>query len=167
MKFKGYPWGAFRRGKQKAAQAETHTAYQSTLFACLPFLTRQACPFSGILFLEKGERMGYNEQGVAKCYCVGGTVSCIGVWEVGASYTLPNLFIYLVVLFYTSFFQNAREFVKFWQGSFQAPIGEAFQNRKRYRRLLAFGFLFAGWGFGGLSRSLPVTQRGDALSVIA
>ena len=109
--------------------------------------------------------MGYNEQGVAKCYCVGGTVSCIGVWEVGASYTLPNLFIYLVVLFYTSFFQNAREFVKFWQGSFQAPIGELFRTKKDTEGFEPSVFLLVGWGFGGLFRSLPVTQRGTGASL--
>ena len=148
------------RQTKSGAGRNPHRISVDTL--CLPpFPTRQACPFSGILFLEKGGRMGYNEQGVAKCYCVGGPFSCIGVWEVGASYTLPNLFIYLVALFYTSFFQNAREFVKFWQGSFQASMGKLFYflEQRRVPEALSLRFFVCWVGFGGLFRSLPVTQR--------
>lgn len=55
-------------------------------------------------------------KGVAKCYCVGGAVSCIGAWGVPAPHVLP-LFISMA-LFYSITEQIARSFETVRKGPF-------------------------------------------------
>ena len=112
------------RQTKSGAGRNPHRISVDTL--CLPpFLTRQACPFSGILFLEKGERMGYNEQGVAKCYCVGAPLSCIGVWEVAASYTLPTIYLPRSFILY-QFLPKCKGIREVLAGKFSGFHGELF-----------------------------------------
>ena len=69
-----------------------------------------------ITTLSKKHKTAIMRKGVAKCYCVGGSVSCIGAWEVAASHVLP-LFISMA-LFYSITQQIARSFQTVRKGRF-------------------------------------------------
>ena len=133
------------RQTKSGAGRNPHRISVDTL--CLPpFPTRQACPFSGILFLEKGGRMGYNEQGVAKCYCVGAPLSCIGVWEVAASYTLPTIYLPRSFILY-QFLPKCKGIREVLTGKFSGSHRGSFSEQKKIPKAFGLRFFVCWVGF--------------------
>ena len=100
--FSRSPVGRSRRDKQKRCRFP----YTALRYDTKPITTT----------LSRKHKTAIMRKGVAKCYCVGGSVSCIGAWEVAASHVLP-LFISMA-LFYSITEQIARSFETVRKGPF-------------------------------------------------